>query len=258
MTVTAPVSAAAVLAVAAHEIGDHEDPAGSNKQKFGAWYGMNGQPWCAMFVSWVMHQAGWDGFAMATAKGYAYCPDGVNWFKKQRAWAGPEQAPQPGWIVFYEFSGSVSDHTGIVRSAAGPGDITAIEGNTDDAGGSTGGQVMEKHRTAGILGYGVISYQEDDMPLTQTDLDAVAAAVWGDKITLSDGTVQPAWAVLRFVQQDGHTAAAMASKAAGEQADPAAIAQAVLAGLDPKAIAAAIPGDLAKQVADELHNRLAG
>lgn len=49
------------------------------------------------------------------------------------------------------------------------------------------------------------------------------------------------------------------ARTAGEKnLDAAAVAQMVLAGLDPKAIAAAIPGDLAKQVADELHNRLAG
>lgn len=34
------------------QVGVHEDPAGSNRQKFGVWYGWNGVPWCAIFLSW--------------------------------------------------------------------------------------------------------------------------------------------------------------------------------------------------------------
>ena len=47
-----------ILAVARKELGVKESPAGSNRTKYGAWYGLDGQPWCMMFVQWVFDQAG--------------------------------------------------------------------------------------------------------------------------------------------------------------------------------------------------------
>jgi len=41
-----------VLQVAMRQQGQKETPPGSNKSKYGNWYGMDGQPWCAMFVSY--------------------------------------------------------------------------------------------------------------------------------------------------------------------------------------------------------------
>jgi len=29
----------------------------NNNTKYGKWYGLNNNPWCAMFVSWVFDQA---------------------------------------------------------------------------------------------------------------------------------------------------------------------------------------------------------
>jgi hypothetical protein len=40
------------LAFAVNEIGNHETPYGSNRSKYGAWYGFNGVPWCAIFESY--------------------------------------------------------------------------------------------------------------------------------------------------------------------------------------------------------------
>ncbi len=31
---------------------------GNNMTPYGKWYGLNGEPWCAMFVSWSAYQAG--------------------------------------------------------------------------------------------------------------------------------------------------------------------------------------------------------
>ena len=68
------VTANQILAIAAKEIGYTESPANSNKTKYGAWYGMNGEPWCDMFVSWVGAQAG----AQDIIGKFAYCPYHVN------------------------------------------------------------------------------------------------------------------------------------------------------------------------------------
>ena len=46
-----------LLDIARGELGYKETPANSNRTKYGAWYGLDGQPWCVMFVEWVFAQA---------------------------------------------------------------------------------------------------------------------------------------------------------------------------------------------------------
>lgn len=58
--------------------------------------------------------------------------------------------------------------------------------------------------------WGVAPGQEDDI-VTPEDIKKIADAVWGKEIDLADGSKQPAWAILRFVQKDAHTAAAVSS-----------------------------------------------
>jgi len=66
-----------VLQVAMRQLGQKENPPGSNKSKYGNWYGMDGA-WCAMFVSYCFHQAGMP-LPITNKKGFAYCPYGVDW-----------------------------------------------------------------------------------------------------------------------------------------------------------------------------------
>ena len=47
-----------ILAVARKELGYTESPAGSNRTKYGKWFGLDGHPWCMMFVQWCFRQAG--------------------------------------------------------------------------------------------------------------------------------------------------------------------------------------------------------
>ena len=42
-------TAAQVLAIARSQLGTKESPVGSNHTKYGVWYGMDHEPWCAMF-----------------------------------------------------------------------------------------------------------------------------------------------------------------------------------------------------------------
>ena len=46
-----------VLKVAASQIGVKESPAGSNRSKYGKWFGLNGVPWCAIFLDWCFEHA---------------------------------------------------------------------------------------------------------------------------------------------------------------------------------------------------------
>ena len=47
-----------ILDIARGELGTTESPTGSNKTKYGAWYGLNGQPWCMIFIQWCFDRAG--------------------------------------------------------------------------------------------------------------------------------------------------------------------------------------------------------
>jgi Putative peptidoglycan binding domain/CHAP domain len=149
-------TAGQVLARAASQLGVKEFPAGSNHVVYCDWYGMTG-PWCAMFVSWCTYL---EGLALkaTTAKGFAYAPSGAHWFQRNGAWS---EHPSPGHVVFYNFAGDDIDrisHCGLVERIDPDGTLVTLEGNTDDAGGTTGGQVMRRRRRVGIVGYGVPAY----------------------------------------------------------------------------------------------------
>ena len=134
-----------VLAVAQGELGTAESPAGSNRTKYGLWYGLDGQPWCMMFVMWVLYMAG-----VKLPYKTASCSDLLRWYRTNRP-ACVVQTPAPGDIVIYSFG-----HTGLVESVK-PGAITAIEGNTspDSTGSqSNGGMVCRRTRkTSAVTAY---------------------------------------------------------------------------------------------------------
>lgn len=126
-----------VLAFARAELGRAESPAGSNRTPYGKWFGLDGNPWCMMFVMWVFSQAG-----MPLPYKTASCSGLLNWYRKNRP-ESVKKAPAPGDIVIYNFG-----HTGIVETV-GRGSITAIEGNTSPgAAGSqdNGGMVCRRTR----------------------------------------------------------------------------------------------------------------
>lgn len=137
-----------IVNIAAQQVGYVEGD--NNDTQYGSWYGMNHEPYCAMFVSWVFGQAGLSKLVAAqTDKGFAYCPAGVTWFQKQGCVVDKYSA-LPGDIVFFNFSGDgVADHVGIIEGASRDG-ITTIEGNTsaDHAVGSqaNGMGVFRRHR----------------------------------------------------------------------------------------------------------------
>lgn len=104
---------------------------GDNMTVFGKWYGLNGQPWCAMFVSKCFDEAGLVKLVAASSKkGFASCNSGWQWFVKNNQYVAVGQA-QPGDIVFFNFDNNphTTEHVGIVVSNDGKNLIT-YEGNT--------------------------------------------------------------------------------------------------------------------------------
>lgn len=105
---------------------------GDNLTIFGKWYGLNGQPWCAMFVSYCFNEVKLSKLVAAqTKKGFASCDAGLKWFAKNGRLIPIGQA-QAGDIVFFQFDTDAQpDHVGIVESnRPRRKQLICLEGNT--------------------------------------------------------------------------------------------------------------------------------
>jgi hypothetical protein len=139
------------LAFAKKNLGVEEHPAGTNKQKFGEWYGVNGEPWCAMFVSRCYDAAFGErrGFVKRGSR-YAFVPFLMAAAVEGERGLDQTRNPQPGDIVCYQFDADENaDHIGLFEkwTNKSAGRFDAIEGNTSSASNSNGGQVKRQHRT---------------------------------------------------------------------------------------------------------------
>jgi hypothetical protein len=149
-TATGPVPAtgggAAVLAAVQGEVGQAEQPPGSNdsariSQYRQATAGSGVGPWCAYFTSWAAREAGMplgeqgQGFGSVDAL-YAWA---------QRAGRavpnGPGVVPRPGDLIVWD------EHIGVVESVQPDGSVATVEGNSSD-------QVSRRvHEAGSALGY---------------------------------------------------------------------------------------------------------
>lgn len=122
----------------------------NNDTMYGKWYGMNNQPWCAMFVSWVFSEAGLaSSVAASTRKGFASCDAGLKWFTKKNKLVPIGQA-QAGDIAFFQFDNDAQpDHVGIVVKNNGKY-LWCIEGNTaaDTKGSQSNGDGVYRKKRA--------------------------------------------------------------------------------------------------------------
>lgn len=161
--------------IALAESGTVEDY--NNMTKYGEWFGMDGESWCAMFVSWCANQAG----LLVTSNNkngiipkYASVALGMEWYKnKQRFGVKGSYLPKYGDILFLKTKAS---HTAIVVGYdAANNKLYTIEGNFSD-------KVCKVWRNADdsrITGYGVNggnSYGyalEDAIPDTKGDTSTI-------------------------------------------------------------------------------------
>ncbi len=149
---TTPLAAAggagsAIVAAAAGEVGQAEQPPGSNDSPRIAQYraataGAPGPgPWCAYFASWACRQAGTpvgdhgEGFGSVDAL-YAWAQ------RSGRAHpGGAGYVPKPGDLIVF------NEHIGVVEGVLPNGQIQTIEGNSSD-------QVSRRTHAAGdAVGY---------------------------------------------------------------------------------------------------------
>ena len=145
------MSLSKVIEVARAELDVCEDPAGSNLTKYGYWYGVNGVPWCVIFLCWVFDQAG-ERMAFFGGGKTASCSILLRWYKEQGLTV-PVDEVRVGDIVILNFHGTQdTEHCGLVTDVSywsdGHRAIYTIEGNTTTSGGSedNGGCVASKLR----------------------------------------------------------------------------------------------------------------
>jgi hypothetical protein len=135
----------AVVATAIAEVGYAEH--GNNATKYGAWYGQDGQAWCAMFVSWVFAKAGHPLPTLQGPKGFA----GVRAAAERLdAMHRLHATPKAGDLYLHRGATWQQDHTGIVVQVDGDGGFWTVEGNSGNA-------VRRVHHPAGetsMFGFG--------------------------------------------------------------------------------------------------------
>lgn len=124
---------ARVVAIAESQVGQAEQPPGSNESPAIAQYrtatsgAIPGAPWCAYFASWAARQAG----VPLGPQG-----EGLGLVSEIWSWAqsagraipnGPGVVPQPGDLIVFG-----DEHVGIVKDVLPNGQIQTVEGNYEN------------------------------------------------------------------------------------------------------------------------------
>jgi hypothetical protein len=128
-----------MVEIALSQVGTREQnsdgsPGSGNFTEYGAWYGMNGQPWCAMFVSWAADRAG---ILNDVVPRHASTSRGVSAYQERGLYSPRNTGylPREGDAIYFQdpSTGRVN-HVGIVV-AYNPTTqrVYTVEGNTDNA-----------------------------------------------------------------------------------------------------------------------------
>lgn len=139
------------LKIALGEVGYKE--MGTNKTKYGEWYGQNGVAWCAIFIDWCADKVG---ALNKLIPRYPGCGNFYNWYKNQGLIT---MKPKDGDIGFVKPTKPTAtcSHVFIVYEVNG-NTITTIEGNWGD-------KVAKRTRKltdSDILGFGSVQWPLDE------------------------------------------------------------------------------------------------
>lgn len=199
------MSLSKVIEIARGELGEHENPPGSNRVKYWQDYdpAYQGQPWCVAVQWWFFWKAGESSAFFGGAK-TASC-DKLLRFYKENYQNVPVREIAVGDLAFYNFSGSISpEHCGLIthveRSHSSILYVKSIEGNTTTTGGSedNGGVVAEKVRyPRNIVGVARPKYKEEEKQIVPDYVGRWSQTYWEKGIELGiidkdkDGIYRP-------------------------------------------------------------------
>lgn len=129
----------AMIKIARSQIGYREGP--DNDTIFGKLYGLNGQPWCAMWITWLRGPAG----CTKIIPRHAFTPAGANWFKERGQWhtGGPRKGDLH--YVYNRSLGRIA-HIELVTRVLEDGAFLVMGGNTSNTGSRTGDGVYQLKR----------------------------------------------------------------------------------------------------------------
>lgn len=146
-----------LMSVASSQLGIKESPRGSNRTKYSKAYGLTG-PWCAMFIWWIVREAGGGDLRKTLTSGMASC-QAILTALRRKGLLKSKAAGQPGDVALFQFDGDPApDHIEliierVIRSGKLWGYVT-IGGNTSSttAGSqSNGGMVARRLRPLGSI-----------------------------------------------------------------------------------------------------------
>lgn len=147
------MSSQAIIDIARQEAESGYLEGANNDTKYGKWFGLNNNPWCAMFVSWCFNKANMSPLVAAqTKKGFASCDLGLKWFTKKNQLVPIGQA-QPGDLAFFQFDAdSQPDHVGIIiKNNTKLKRLVVVEGNAPADGKPNGDGVFIKRRSYSLV-----------------------------------------------------------------------------------------------------------
>ena len=133
---------------ATKHLGYKESPPGTNRQMFGEWYRMNGEPWCAIFDSYCFAHSGYDRFR------YSYVPSIWQDARAGRNGLRVVWTPMRGDLVLYDWQGEQLAHVAFYDRRIDLGSFRDLGGNTGPADLANGGEVLRQTRyTSQVHGY---------------------------------------------------------------------------------------------------------
>jgi CHAP domain len=134
-----------------------------NNTKYGEWFGLNRNPWCCMFVSWVYQKAS-DNVGcvnplagLQTRRGFAGTILGFAKAKAKGLVVRRGEPVLPGDVIIWRHT-PVTGHTGVVTQVHSDGSFSVTEGNTSDRDTSSrnGGMVATHRHTLSDGQHGVL------------------------------------------------------------------------------------------------------
>jgi hypothetical protein len=120
------------IATDAADKGIREDAGKPNQVFFSRWYGMPGQPWCCMFVTYCYVQAGSKAFRRRDR--WSFCWHVSDAARDGRHNLAVTRDPQRGDVVVFGAPKFPDGHIGLFDAWVdrGQGTFSTIEGNTSD------------------------------------------------------------------------------------------------------------------------------
>lgn len=144
-----------IVEIALSQKGYKEGP--NNDTKYGEWYGLNYNPWCAMFVSWCADQVG---ILDTLIPKFAGCTTGFRQMTQMGITTKEHIVPKKGDLIFFDWDRTGDyDHVGIVTDA-NESSVWTVEGNHDDDVGTYVYPIDAKY----IAGYARPKYDDAPQP----------------------------------------------------------------------------------------------